>query len=82
MYISIDLGGTNTRIASSKDLVTIYKQEKFLTNHDLDEQRGLVSAAIGRLIDGEEVKYICIGVPGMIDKYNRKFGNVSNFLPC
>lgn len=72
MYISIDLGGTNTRVASSKDLKEIYKIERFATVPDIEGLRKLVHQTITRIIDGEEVKYICVGVPGTLDRYERK----------
>ena len=72
MYISIDLGGTNTRVASSKDLKEIYKIERFATVPDIEELRKAVHQAISKVIDGEEVEYVCIGVPGVIDRYGRK----------
>ncbi|OGC47137.1 hypothetical protein A2886_00625 [candidate division WWE3 bacterium RIFCSPHIGHO2_01_FULL_42_13] len=72
MYISIDLGGTNTRVASSKDLKEIYKIERFLTIPDIEGLRKSVHQAISKVIDGEEVEYVCIGVPGAIDRYERK----------
>lgn len=79
MYISIDLGGTSTRIASSKDLKTFYKVEKFHTASDLKTERQLVNDAIQKVVDGEDVEYICIGVPGFVDRYERRFGNIVNF---
>ncbi len=79
MYISIDLGGTNTRVASSRNLEDIYKVEKFPTNIDLKEQQALLNKAVGSVIDGEAVDYICIGVPGLVDRFSRKFEKIVNY---
>src|SRR3989344_537127 len=76
MYISIDLGGTNTRVASSKDLKEIHKIERFSTIPDIDGLRKAVHQAITKVIDGEEVEYVCIGVPGLIDRYKRRIVGV------
>ncbi len=79
MYISIDLGGTSTRIASSKDLKTFHKVEKFHTASNLSLERQLVNDAIQKVVDDGEVEHICIGVPGFVDRYERRFGNIVNF---
>ncbi len=79
MYISIDLGGTNTRVASSKDLKEIYKIEKFKTVYDLTEQRKLLHETISRVIDDGEAEYICIGVPGTIKRYERQIQRIKYF---
>jgi len=73
------MGGTTTRIASSKDLESIHKSEKFPTHKDLFEQKKLVTNTIQNLIDGENVEYICMGVPGMVDKKERVFENIVNY---
>lgn len=79
MYISIDLGGTSTRIASSKDLETFHKVEKFHTVSDLSRERELVNEAVQKVSDGDDIEFICIGVPGFVDRYERRFGTIVNF---
>lgn len=82
MYISIDLGGTNTRVASSKDLETIYKVDKFSTQDNLKDQRERITQAIKNVLDGEDeisnIKSICVGVPGIINKKENKFDHIVN----
>ena len=78
MYISIDLGGTNTRVASSKDLKSIYKKEKFTTDHTIDAERNLIKEAILKVSESEKIEAVCIGVPGIVDKENQKFGKIIN----
>ncbi|MFC1622139.1 ROK family protein [Patescibacteria group bacterium] len=68
MYIAIDLGGTNTRIASSKDLENIFKEDKFNTSSDVNKQKALISKSVEKVSEGEIPEKICFGVPGLIDK--------------
>ena len=77
MYISIDLGGTNTRVASSRDLKTIFKVDKFSTQDNLSEQRARITQAVDNVTD-EPITSICVGVPGIINKKEKKFGHIVN----
>lgn len=83
MFLAIDLGGTNTRVASSKDLKNIYKIEKFKTCKNLEEQKQAVAEAIQKVVetsgDDNEIKAICLGVPGIVDKKEERFGHIVNF---
>jgi glucokinase len=79
MYISIDLGGSKTRVASSKDLNEIHKFERFKTSPDLEVERRLVNEAIQNVSDGEDIEYICIGVPGFVDRQSRTFSKIVNY---
>ena len=78
MYISIDLGGTNTRIAASRDLKNILKQEKVPTEQNVALERKVITSAIEKVAEGEVIKGICIGVPGFVDKKNLKFNRIVN----
>ena len=78
MYIAIDLGGTNTRVASSKDLKNIHKVEKFDTKNSLEQQRHAITQAINNVAE-ENITVICIGVPGLINKKENRFGHIVNF---
>lgn len=80
MYLVIDLGGTNTRVASSKNLKTIYKEEKFSSQNTVEKQRVLVSQAISKVSDGV-LCCICLGVPGTIDRKAKKFIKLPNYPP-
>jgi len=79
MYVAIDLGGTKTRVASSKDLKSIHKIERFDTVADLQKQKDLLVDSIGRVVGKEEVEYICLGVPALIDKENKEFKIADNY---
>jgi glucokinase len=79
MYISIDLGGTSTRVASSKDLKTIHKMEVFHTEQDLTQEKKLLNKSIANVLDGENVDNISIGVPGIVDRYTRTFKKIVNY---
>lgn len=78
MYISIDLGGTNTRIASSEDLEKISAIEKLPTEQNIAVERKLIIEAMEKLSSGQELKGICIGMPGFVDKKRREFGKIVN----
>lgn len=77
MYISIDLGGTNTRVAASKDLKNIDKVERFSTQNDLETQRARITQAIHN-VTRYAPEVISIGAPGLVDQNNHKFGNIVN----
>ena len=79
MYIAIDLGGSKTRVASSKDLKSIHKIERFETQRDLQKEKDLIVDAVGKSVGKEEVDYICIGVPGLVDKPRKRFKNIVNY---
>lgn len=78
MYISIDLGGTYTRIASSEDLIQISNQIKVNTEQDIKLERGIIADSIKELCGEKDIKGICIGVPGIIDKGERIFEKIPN----
>ncbi len=80
MYISIDLGGTNTRIAASKDCVSIDKKVRFPTFDNLQSEKATITSAIAELTNDyvEKVHGICVGVPGFIDYEKNKIGKVIN----
>lgn len=81
MYIAIDIGGTNTRVASSKDLKKFHLVEKFETADTLEAQKPTITQAIDKVLAGSdysEVKGICVGVPGIVDKKSNKFAQIVN----
>lgn len=77
MYISIDLGGTNTRVASSSDLKSIHKAVRFKTCNNLNDQRKNISDAI-REVANEQVEGICVGAPGIVNTKKNKFEQIVN----
>jgi len=78
MYISVDLGGTNTRVASSKDLKNIISVERVHTEQNVALEKKVILDAIGKLSAGEKIERTCIGIPGMVNKKNRKFNKIPN----
>lgn len=80
MYISIDMGGTSTRISSTKDLKNIYRSVKFKTHKDLVNQKNILNYEIKKVAEGNEIKGICFGVPGTLDIENRKFIKLPNYI--
>ncbi len=80
MYVSIDLGGTNTRIAASKDCVSIDKKVRFPTFDNLQNEKATVTSAIAELTNdyAEKIEGICIGIPGFIDYEKNIIGKVIN----
>lgn len=79
MYISIDMGGTNTRIAISKNLKNIDKVSKFGTKQKLVDQKNHINYQIKKITDNQDVKAICIGVPGTIDIIKKEFIRLPNY---
>lgn len=79
MYISIDMGGTRTRVASSDDLKNIKRVNRFYTNKNVLMQKQLCTHSIEDLAGREQVDHVCFGVPGTIDKVNKKFLNFPNY---
>ncbi len=78
MYISIDLGGTNTRIASSKDLGKILKVERVKTEQNVALERKIIISAVEKLCKEEKIDGICVGVPGFVNKKDKKFEKIVN----
>lgn len=79
MYISIDLGGTNTRVSSSKNLQEIYKVEKYPSPDDVKDLQKAIRKSINEVTDGESVKAVSVGIPGTLDKENKKIILVPNY---
>jgi len=79
MYISIDMGGTYTRIASSKDLKSIYRHIKFNTKKSLADQKNLINYNIKKLSDNKQILAICLGVPGTLDRKNEIYLKFPNY---
>jgi len=73
MYVSIDLGKSNTRVASSKDLKIIDKVEKFPTFKDLAAEKSAIREAIYKVANAEAVKFVCVGMPGILNKMSGTF---------
>lgn len=68
MYISIDLGGTNTRIANSENLNTFLEVDKIPTPKNLNELSTKLNSFINSI---PNLQYVCIGIAGFVDKHNK-----------
>ncbi|RJR27022.1 ROK family protein [candidate division WWE3 bacterium] len=79
MFISIDLGGTNTRIASSDNCTDIAKIEVFKSIHNVPEQREKIVKTTEALLQGEVLEGLCIGIPGMINRSSKTIVKASNY---
>ncbi|OGY20779.1 MAG: hypothetical protein A3A65_01230 [Candidatus Chisholmbacteria bacterium RIFCSPLOWO2_01_FULL_49_14] len=67
MNIVIDVGGTTTRMASSKDGRTFLHKERFPSEKNFEKGITLLTASIKKILAGEQPSQIVIGIPGTID---------------
>lgn len=67
MFLSIDIGGTNTRIATSQDGKKISKKIKFLTPKKYDDGIDLICEAIEEITGGKIPSRISVDAPSPID---------------
>lgn len=79
MLISIDLGGTKTRIATSSDGDKLLDIIEFDTHQDLPKLKAAIREGVQGLVGDKEIEYICLGVPGWVDKKSRTFENIVNY---
>jgi len=79
MYISVDMGATKTRIASSENLTTLVKVKRFYTNKNPITQKQIISSGIDELTSGKNLDFICFGVPGVVDRQAGNFVKVPNY---
>ncbi len=79
MYISIDLGRSTTRIASTLNLKSILKIVKFKTDSDLDIQKENMLKAYEEIAGDSEVDAIAFGFPGITDKFKKIFEKSANY---
>jgi glucokinase len=68
MFISIDIGGTNTRVASSQNLKDIVATETFPSQKTLDDEKTRLAQALQKLSNGNTLSAIAFGVAGIVDK--------------
>lgn len=68
MYVTIDIGGTNTRIAHSEDLQNLSEIERFPTPEDFTTLKYKINSYIEKL---NGVKAVSVGVAGIIDRTNK-----------
>lgn len=67
MFLSVDIGGTNTRIASSRDLKKIDQKKRYPTPDIYDEGLDRLVEAVEDITKGDMPKMITVAVPSPID---------------
>ncbi len=72
MFVTIDIGGTNTRLACSSDLETLSKIEKFPTPSNPDELHDKIQDYLKTLTG---IKGVAVGVAGIVDRQKRTVVN-------
>lgn len=78
MYLVFDIGGTKTRLAYSKDLMTISEPLIFETPDSYEEGIKVFSKKAHELTDGKHIKAVAGGVPSPLDSDKAKMTNPPN----
>lgn len=78
MYIIFDIGGTNTRVAVSRDLDTFEKAIKFKTPLPYKEGIKMIQDAIKKVSEGEKIIGIAGGIRGPLN--GNKTGIISEVI--
>jgi predicted NBD/HSP70 family sugar kinase len=81
MYLTADFGASNTRVASSFDLKTFKRIEKFKTKESFSEQVALLNNVFLDLSSGQHIDGICIGIAGKLDFKSKKVVKAVNYSP-
>lgn len=68
MHVSIDIGGTNTRIGFSNDLEGFTHVEKFSTPRNLQDLSGRINSVLKGMDTGAGFDNIAVGVAGFIKR--------------
>lgn len=68
MHISVDIGGTNIRVAASKDLRRLVAIRKFRNPGDWRAAVLKIAETAKELSDGRKIRGAAIGVPGVVDR--------------
>jgi len=79
MYISIDLGRSTTRIASTSDLKNILRIVKFPTESNLENQKKNFAGALESVSGGEQIDAVAFGFPGITGKMKDSFLKSANY---
>ncbi len=72
MFISIEIGGTNTRMASTKNLKDIKECRIFSTQHNFNLGIKKITDTIEEIAPQSQIKGIAFGLPGIIDEKTHK----------
>ena len=79
MYISIDLGRSTTRIASTLDLKNIFKIVKFPTDNNINAQKKNMSEAVISVSNLDKIDAVAFGFPGISSKIKNKIEKSANY---
>lgn len=81
MYIGIDIGGTNARVAVSSTLENIigFTKKEFKLTHNFDQDFSHLTEVIKELVQGK-VDAIGVGIPGDLNKKKTTFVSPSKNL--
>jgi len=72
MFISIDVGSTNTRVAASKNLKDIKGYRTFSTQHNFNKGIKKIIDTIEEMAPQSQIKGIAFGLPGIINSKTHK----------
>ncbi len=78
MYLLVDIGGTKTRLAVSRDGKTLSAPAVFKTADDFDRGTAGITEQAGRQTSGEPVEAVVVGAPGPLDKNNTTIAGAPN----
>jgi glucokinase len=78
MFIVVDIGGTKTRVARSRDLETLDQIVIVATPNDYRSGRDRLIALAQELSGGERVEALAVGAPGVISRDRRTLMHAPN----
>ena len=81
MFLLIDIGGTKTRIAVSKDKQTLEDIHIIETPQDFEEAMVAIKTAVSEVTKGENIDTAAIAVPGVLNKEKAQLERSPNLIP-
>ncbi|MFH1564930.1 MAG: ROK family protein [bacterium] len=81
MYLLFDIGGTNIRLAISKDGKAFDKPKIFLTSKNFNDGIGLIKKEVLEISGGKKIKAVAGGIAGPLNKNKSKLAGSPN-LPA
>ncbi len=78
MYLVFDIGGTNIKIATSRDGKNLEKVEIIPTPQNFEAGISALKETAFKLVGNEEITEVCGGVPGPLDDTKNTVINFSN----
>jgi len=67
MYLVLDIGGTNTRLAISKDGSTLENIRIIKTSQNFDESINSIKSVIAEISGDEQIEAAALGIPGNLN---------------